>query len=69
MDSVRIGALAFGFLPPRENLLLLATINLTNSRALTCSQWLGLARAHVRVRTRMLVFENELITEPYRPTQ
>eukprot|EP00965_Chrysotila_dentata_P171398 5656237-Pleurochrysis_carterae.AAC.1 len=53
----------------RQSLLLSATTNLTNSRSLACTPWLGLARAHDRVHTRRLVFENELITEPHRPTQ
>eukprot|EP00965_Chrysotila_dentata_P169766 5603615-Pleurochrysis_carterae.AAC.2 len=32
-------------------------------------EWLCLARAYDRVRTCRLVFENESITEPYKPTQ
>eukprot|EP00965_Chrysotila_dentata_P053574 1777506-Pleurochrysis_carterae.AAC.1 len=48
---------------------LIATTCLTHSRSWACTLWLYLARAHDRVRTRRLVFENELKSEPYKPTQ
>eukprot|EP00965_Chrysotila_dentata_P183238 6050943-Pleurochrysis_carterae.AAC.1 len=49
--------------------LLFATIFPTNSRSLACAQWLSLAIALGRVGKRRLVFENELKSEPYKPTQ
>eukprot|EP00965_Chrysotila_dentata_P124115 4102176-Pleurochrysis_carterae.AAC.1 len=53
----------------RYQMLLFATICLSNSRSLACAQWLCLARAHNRVRMRRLVFEIELTSAPYKPTQ